>query len=80
MLQPVIEKNWQEAPWIEKELFSYTGRKLLVNSVLSAMPTYFLTALKMPKWSFSKIDRYRRSFLWKCENLDKVKGGHCLVN
>jgi hypothetical protein len=74
MLQPVIEKIDKRLPRWKKNFFSYTGRKLLVNSVLSSMPTYFLTVLRMPKWSFfSKIDRYRRSFLWKCENPDKIK-------
>jgi hypothetical protein len=80
MLQPIIEKIDKRLPRWKKNFFSYTGRKLLVNFVLSSMPTYFLTVLRMPKWSFSKIDRYRRSFLWKCEKPDKIKGDHYLVN
>jgi hypothetical protein len=74
MLQPVIEKIRKRLPSWKKNFFSYHGRKLLINSILSAMPTYFLTIYKMPKWGLSKIDRYRRSFLWKGENLDIVKG------
>jgi hypothetical protein len=79
MLQPVIDKIGSRFPgW--KNFFSYPGRELLVKSVLSAMPTYFLTVHKMTKWGISKIDRFRRSFLWRGEDPDKVKGGHCLVN
>jgi hypothetical protein len=79
MLQPVIEKIGKRLLGWKQIFFSYPSRKLLVNSVLSVMPTYFLTVHKMPKWGFAKIDMYR-SFLWKGENLGKVKGGHCLVN
>jgi hypothetical protein len=80
MLQPVIEKIGKRLPGWKKNFFSYPGRKLLINSVLSTMPTYFLTVHKMPNWGLSKIDKYRRNFLWKGENPDKVKGGHYLVN
>jgi hypothetical protein len=34
----------------------------------------------MLKWAYYRIDRFRRSFLWRGKNPDKVKGGHCLVN
>jgi hypothetical protein len=74
MLQPVIKKIGKRLPGWKKNFFSYPGRKLLINSVLSSMPIYFLTVRKMPKWGLSKIDRYRRSFLWKGENPDKVHG------
>ena len=50
----------------------------LVKSVLSAMPVYFLTVFSLPKWAIKKIDKIRRSFLWKGE--ENASGGHCLVN
>jgi hypothetical protein len=80
MLQPVIDKVGGRLPGWKKIFLPYPGRKMLVKSVLSALPTYFLMVHKMPLWGFSKIDRFRRSFLWRGEDLDKVKGGHCLVN
>jgi hypothetical protein len=43
--------------------------------VLSAMPTYFLTVFKMSKWGISNIDKFRRSFLWKRQDPENVKGG-----
>jgi hypothetical protein len=51
-----------------------------VKTVLSAMPSFFLTIFKMPRWAHRRIDRFRRSFLWKGEDPNKVQGGHCLVN
>jgi hypothetical protein len=33
----------------------------------------------LPKWVLSKIDIFHRSFLWRGEDLDKVRGGHRLV-
>jgi hypothetical protein len=34
----------------------------------------------MPKGGFSKIDRFRRIFLWKEKNYDNIRGCHYLVN
>jgi hypothetical protein len=53
--------------------------KLLVKSVLSAMPTHFLTIYKMPAWAIKDVDQFCRSFLWRGKDPDKVRGGHCLV-
>jgi hypothetical protein len=59
MLQPVIEKVDNRVPgWKKKRFFSYPERELLVKSVLSALPTYFLLVHKMPKLGFTKIDRF----------------------
>ena len=50
----------------------------LVNTVLSSLPTYFLTVFRLQKWAIKGIDKLRRSFLWKGAN--EANGGHCLVN
>lgn len=65
---------------MEEKIHDYTARELLVKTVLTTMPTYFLTVFKMPKWGIAKIDKYRRSFFWKGKDPDQVRGGHCLVN
>jgi hypothetical protein len=59
---------------------SYPRRELLVKSVLYTMSTYFMTVFKMPKWAHSRIDKFRRSFLWKVDDPKRVKGDHCLIN
>jgi len=42
------------------------------------MPTYHLTVFPLATWAKKKIDKIRRSFLWKGE--ENAHGGHCLVN
>jgi len=53
------------------------GRLRLVNVVLTSIPTYYLTVFKLQKWAIKKIDKLRRSFLWKGST--DANGGHCLV-
>jgi hypothetical protein len=66
--------------WWKRNFFSYPSREVLVKCVLFAMPTFFPTVYKMPKCAHSKMDRIRRSFMWKGHTADRVRGGHCLVN
>jgi hypothetical protein len=42
------------------------------------MPTYHLTVFPLAARARRKIDKIRRSFLWKWE--ENANGGHCLVN
>ena len=49
-----------------------------MTSVLSSMPTYHLTVFPLAAWAKKKIDKIRRSFLWKGE--ENANGGHYLVN
>jgi hypothetical protein len=63
MFQLVIQKIGGRLPGWKRNFMCYPGRELLVKTVLSAMPTYFMTVFKMLKWAHSKIDKYRRSFL-----------------
>jgi hypothetical protein len=78
-VQPMVQKIGNRLPDWKRNLLSYQGRELLDKSVLSSMTTYFMTVYKLPKWACKDIDRFRRSFLWRGEDPDKVRGGHCLV-
>jgi hypothetical protein len=53
------------------------GRLKLLNSVLSSMPTYFLTMFAPKKWTIKKLDKIRRGFLWTGSEI--ANGGNCLV-
>ena len=75
----MVQKIGSRIPGWKKNLLSYAGREALVKSVLSAMPTYFLSVFKLPKWAIKEIDKLRCSFLWKGDDPDRVRGGHCLV-
>lgn len=65
------------ASW-KKKLLSAGGRRELVLSVLSSMPIYVMTALKIPKQIIQEIDKARRKFLW--DGGDEFHGGKCKVN
>jgi hypothetical protein len=58
-------------------LLSYAGRLKLVNSVLSAMPTFHLCTLKIHITVIEQIDIYRKHCLWDRGDINR-KGG-CLV-
>jgi hypothetical protein len=62
-LQPLVQKVANRLPGWKRRFFSYPGRELPVKSVLSTLPTHFLTIFKMPKKIADDIDKYRRSFL-----------------
>lgn len=55
-----------------------SGRLILVQAVLSAVPIFHLMSLDPPPWVFKAIDKTRRAFLWR--GTDAVNGGQCLVS
>jgi hypothetical protein len=57
----------------------FPGHELLIKTALTAIPTNFLTVYKSSIWAIQDIDRFRRSFMWRGDELDKVHHGHCLV-
>ena len=56
----------QKRRW-QGRLLNIAGRRELVRSVLSAIPIYLLSALKVPKEFPKDIDKARRRFLWAGE-------------
>jgi hypothetical protein len=78
-VQPLVDKIGARLPdWIGKFLSS-TGRETLVKTVLSSLPIYHLTVFQVQKWLIKKIDRIRRSFLWRGETTDRTSGGYSLI-
>ena len=43
----------------------------MINAVLSAIPTYFLSFFSILKWVEREIDSLRRKFLWKGANTER---------
>jgi hypothetical protein len=74
LFQRVVQKVANRMPGWKKNLLTYPRRKLLVKTVLSVMPTFFLAVFKMSKWALAQIDRFRRSFLWKGQDPEHVGG------
>lgn len=77
-IQPIIDKMANRLPAWKGRFLNRAGRLKLVNSVLMAMPTYFLTVFEQKKWAIKKMDKIRRGLFWK--GRESVNGGHCLVH
>jgi len=58
-VQPLIDKvGGKLAAW-KGRLLNKAGRLRLINTVLSSMPTYFLTVFRLQNWAIKKIDKLR---------------------
>ena len=76
-LQPYIDKAASKLnPWKAKFL-NRAGCAELVKSVLSSMPIFLLTAIKVDKSTIKAFDKIRRGMLWACSS--SVSGGKCKV-
>lgn len=58
-LQPTIDQISARLPRWRRKLLSSMARLVLVNSVLSATPTYLLTVFKLGTWATKQIDKIR---------------------
>jgi hypothetical protein len=74
MLHELIQKVAKRLSGWKGRFLTFHGRELLVKSVLSAIPTHFLTYFKKPQWAISGVDKFRRGFLWKDADPDHVRG------
>jgi hypothetical protein len=79
-VQPLIDKIGARLPGWKGRLLSTAGRETLVKTVLTSQPIYHMTVFPEQKWLIKRIDRLRRSFLWRGETPDKVYGGHSIIN
>lgn len=71
-VQPPVEKIRERLPGCKEMFLSTSSHETLVKMVLSSQPIYHLTVLPAQKWLIKRIDRLRRSFLWRRETLDKM--------
>lgn len=61
---PLIENIERRMQGWQSRLLSRGGRLVLVQSVLSSIPTYHMICFVLPKWVLSRIDKAMRAFLW----------------
>ena len=59
-------------------MLSLGGRITMIDTVLSVMPTYFLSFSAILRWTKREIDALRRKFLWG--RAQKDGKAFCLVN
>jgi len=76
-VQGTVDKSRSKLAGWQGRLLNPAGRRELVRSVLSAMPTYLLTTMKAPKQLTEEIDKIRRRFLWAGDS--ELMGGKCKV-
>jgi hypothetical protein len=49
------------------------GKLEMVNSVLSALPTFYMGNIKLPPAVIEQIDKYRKYCMWRCSDLNNKK-------
>lgn len=76
-LQPILDKVRAKLAAWQGNLLNIAGRRELVRTVLSAIPTYLLTALRPPKQFVKEIEKMMRRFLWA--GSQELHGGKCKV-
>jgi hypothetical protein len=50
---------------------SYGDKLRLVNSVLSSLPTFYMSTLRLYQWVIKEFDKYRRHCLWRRKDLEE---------
>ena len=71
-LQAILDKIANKLRVWKAKLMDRSARLLLVNSVITSITVYHLTAFMMDKWFIKMTDKLRRGFLW---NADKETRG-----
>jgi hypothetical protein len=60
---PILTRMEKHLMGISRFL-SHAGRLVLVNSIYSALPTFYMCSLKLPLDLLDQIDKYRKHVLW----------------
>lgn len=60
---PLLDKLQLRLQGWQTKLISRGGRLQLVQSVMSAIPIYYMSCFKLPCWVINRIDKIRRDFL-----------------
>jgi hypothetical protein len=76
-IQPIIDRLAGRLPNWKADLLTKSGRKILVQTVLTSMMVYLAMTLDLPSWAIKSIDKIRRGFL--CRGKKDALGSHCLV-
>nr|KYP40220.1 Putative ribonuclease H protein At1g65750 family [Cajanus cajan] len=62
--KPVIDKIKNKLAGWKNKTISLAGRICLINSILSAIPLYFLFFFRLPKTVLKEIISIQRKFMW----------------
>ncbi|GMI64157.1 hypothetical protein HRI_000085000 [Hibiscus trionum] len=64
MWDPMINKIYHNLSSWKANNLSFSGRLVLIKSVLLSLPTYFLSMFRLPQAVASKINKIIAKFLW----------------
>jgi hypothetical protein len=78
-VQPLVDRVMGRLKGWKGKFLNHKGQVTLINSVITATATYFLTIFKPDPWLPKKFNTLRCSFLWAPEE-NKASGGKCLVS
>jgi hypothetical protein len=76
---PLLDKVGSKLSGWKGKLMIKAARAQLVNSVMTAVVTFYATILPLLKWLIKKIDKIRWNFFWKGDDGPGNKGGICLI-
>ncbi|KAL5583298.1 hypothetical protein UlMin_015740 [Ulmus minor] len=68
---PVIEKGSKRLDGWKKAFLSKGGRLTLIQSVLSSIPTYYMSLFKLPRVVAASLEKMMREFLWDRDSTGK---------
>lgn len=71
--EPLIQRIQGKLAGWKTSVLSRAGHQVLVDSVISTMPTYVMSCTLLPVKVLDKIDQLRRNFLWAHDDLNKHK-------
>ncbi|XP_010236490.1 uncharacterized protein LOC104584074 [Brachypodium distachyon] len=73
-LQPILDRARTKLAGWHGKWINAGGRRALVSSVLSSLPIYTMTALRLPRCFISALDKARRRFIWGIEEEEAARG------
>jgi hypothetical protein len=77
-LQSVFDRAAAKMAGWQGQLLNIGGGRELIKTVLDSLPTYMLTALRLPKKFYQGMDKLRKHFLWAGHQ--RLHGGKCNVS
>lgn len=57
----------------KSKFLSFTGRIVLVKSIMSVMPNYVMHRVTLPTHLYEKLDKINRDFLWGYSSQEKMR-------
>jgi hypothetical protein len=66
-----LVKKCENRLLMTSNLLSQGGRLVMVNSILSSLPTFTMSTLKLHSTVIKQIDKYRKHMLWRGVDLSE---------